>query len=378
MRITGQTVVGLFSRTVRKLVRKAGAARGHLAGGLRRCKGWGQRTWGAIVSSLGDTTGPRPKVRDADRDPIRTFQRRSSQGSRGRRYTLHLPPGYTGRRPLPLVMMLHGCQQRHDDIRAISNFDAIADREGFIAVYPFVTGYRGVRMENCWGWWLSKEIEPGGGEVEDLWHIVEEVKGDFNVDPRRIHIAGLSSGGGMAVAAMVVHSARIASGAVVAGVPYSESCLALAFARRHKPVKDVVAAMNSAIGDIKRPVPIFIAHSRADEVISIRAAENIRDSWATCFDIDKSRGMSQRSGNSRGTPWMHTKYRAGSRRTIIETLFLEDRRHGWYGGNPGHFSHPDAPDISKQIWQFFRTHPLERAVCVEDSKARAQAISRVA
>ncbi len=275
-------------------------------------------------------------------------------------------------------MMLHGCQQRHDDIRAISNFDAIADREGFIAVYPFVTSYRDVRMENCWGWWVAKEIGPGGGEVEDLWQIVEEIKGEFAVDPRRIHIAGLSSGGGMAVAAMVVHSARIASGAVVAGVPYSESCLALAFARRHKPVDDVVAAMNRAMGHTKRPVPIFIAHSRADEVVGIRAAENIRDSWATCFDIDTSRGMRERSGSSRGTPWVHTEYRNGSRSTLIETLFLEDKAHGWYGGNPGAMSFPDAPDISKQIWRFFRAHPLEQAACAEDVKAWAQAMSRVA
>jgi len=275
-------------------------------------------------------------------------------------------------------MVLHGCQQCHEDIRAISNFDAIADRAGFIVVYPSVTSYRDIRMENCWGWWMAKEIRPGGGEVEDLWQIVEEVKEEFAVDPRRIHIAGLSSGGGMAVAAMVVHSPRIASGAVVAGLPYSESCLALAFGRRHKPVEQVVAAMNGAMGNAKRPVPIFIAHSRADEVIGIRAAENIRDSWATCFDIDTSTRTREHSGSIRGTPWTHTKYRGENRRTIIETLFLEGKAHGWYGGNPGAFSDPDAPDISKRMWRFFRRHPLEQAACVHDAKASLRAISRVA
>ncbi len=63
-------------------------------------------------------------------------------------------------------MVLHGCQQYHEDIRAISNFDAIADRAGFIVVYPSVTSYRDIRLENCWGWWMAKEIRPGGGEVE--------------------------------------------------------------------------------------------------------------------------------------------------------------------------------------------------------------------
>lgn len=225
---------------------------------------------------------------------------------------------------------------------------------------------------------MANEIRPGGGEVEDLWEIVEEVKDEFAVDPRRIYITGLSSGGGMAVAAMVVHSARIASGAVVAGVPYSESCLAVAVGRRHKPVEEVVAAMRGAMGDGRRPVPIFIAHSHDDEVVGIRAAENIRDSWATCFEIDTSTGTRVRSGSVRGTPWMHTKYCGESRRTLIETLFVEKMGHGWYGGNPGEFSYPDAPNLSKEIWQFFRAHPLEQVAHVDDAMTRSQAVDRVA
>ncbi len=378
MRITRQTVAHRLSNIAESLMSRAKAAWGSLSSGRWHAKEGVRRAWQVTVSSLDSIAGFRPGDRGAERDSTRAFRRRAYRGSRWRRYAVHLPPGYTGRRPLPLVVVLHGCQQRHDDIRAISNFDAIADREGFIAVYPYVTSYRDVRMESCWGWWIAKEIGPGGGEVEDIWQIVEEVKGEFAVNPRRIHIAGLSSGGGMAVAAMVVHSARIASGAVVAGVPYSESCLALAFARRHKPVEHVVAAMNDAMGQAKRPVPIFIAHSRADEVVDFRAAENIRDSWAMCFDIDTSRGTHERSGNSRGTPWVHTKYWGGSRRTLIETLFLEDRAHGWYGGNPGAMSFPDAPDVSKQIWRFFRTHPLESAACPENAQAWSHAMSRVA
>ncbi len=275
-------------------------------------------------------------------------------------------------------MVLHGCKQCHNDIRAISNFDAIADRAGFMAVYPFVTSYLDIRIENCWGWWLANEIRPGGGEVEDLWQIVEEIRAEFPVDPRRIHIAGLSSGGAMAVAAMVVHSTRIASGAVVGGVPYSESALAVALARRHKPVVEIAAAMNDAMGTGKRPVPIFIAHSRNDEVVGIRAAENIRDSWATCFEVDTSTGARERSGQIRGTPWVHRKYRGKSRQSLIETLFIEGAGHGWYGGNPGEFSYPNAPNVSNHIWRFFHAHPLEQGVSGGDVKSRVPAIGRVA
>ena len=292
----------------------------------------------------------------------RIFRRRRYPGSRTRRFELHRPRGYSDKSAMPLVMVLHGCRQNSADIRRISNFDAIADREGFIAVYPFVTGYSGMRLRNCWGWWLNSEIRPGAGEVEDLWQIVEQVGEEVRVDARRIHIAGLSSGGGMAVAAMVVHRARIASGAAVAGVPYSETPLAVSYGSRgraaFKPTEDLVSAMKSVMGENGRPSPILIVHSREDPTVDIQAARNIRDSWAECFGIDTARPASQSSGITGGAPWAHAGYRQPWRRSAIETLIIEERGHGWYGGRPGNFSYPAAPDISDFMWRFFKRHPL--------------------
>jgi poly(hydroxyalkanoate) depolymerase family esterase len=257
-------------------------------------------------------------------------------------------------------MVLHGCRQTSGDIRRVSNFDRIADRERFVVVYPFVTSHSLMRIRNCWGWWLPGEIRPGAGEVEDLWQIVEQVRGEFCIDENRIHIAGLSSGGGMAVAAMVAHADRIASGAVVAGLPYSETAHALPLVSSpvFKPVDAVVDAMRSVVGDQGRPGPIFIVHSHGDRLVDIQAARNIRDSWARCHGIDTSRPASTRAGTTRGAGWVHETYREAGTRTAVETLFIEGRDHGWYGGKPGEFSYPDAPDVSALMWRFFKRHPL--------------------
>ena len=77
------------------------------------------------------------------------------------------PRGKVGKRPRPLVVVLHGCRQDNRDIEAITGFNELADRHGFLVAYPFVTSYRGMRNRNCWGWWLESEIRPGAGEVED-------------------------------------------------------------------------------------------------------------------------------------------------------------------------------------------------------------------
>ena len=304
-------------------------------------------------------------VDETDRGAVesgRIFRRRGYRGSRTRRFELHRPRDYSDNSAVPLVMVLHGCRQNSADIRRISNFDAIADREGFVAVYPFITGYSGLRMRNCWGWWLGSEIRPGAGEVEDLWQIVEQVKQEVSVDERRIHITGLSSGGGMAVAAMVAHRARFASGAAVAGVAYSETPRAVSHASlagtAFKSTEDSVSAMKSVMGEHGRPSPIFIVHSHEDPTVDIQAARNIRDSWAECFAIDTTRPASKSAGITGGVPWVHARYREPWRRSAIETLFIEGRGHGWYGGNPGNFSYPAAPDVSEFIWRFFKRHPL--------------------
>ena len=292
-----------------------------------------------------------------------TLPWRVHPGSRRRRFLVRTPPGYDGSRPLPLVMVLHGCLQNHRQIQATSNFDALADRHGFITVYPFVTHYRDRRLRSCWGWWREKEIRAGRGEVQDLWEIVEEVQASFNIDPGRIHISGLSAGGGMAVAALVVHADRIASGGVVAAVPYSETVRAVRLpgwgGSRFKPIDRVVEAMQSAMAPIARKrVPIFIVHSYNDSVVELQAARNLRDAWAGCFGVDTSKFARIQCGESGGIRWSHAKYGPLGRRSVIETLFFDGLGHGWSGGGAGRFSYPDGPDISRKMWRFFRKHPL--------------------
>ncbi len=292
----------------------------------------------------------------------RVSQKHAYPGSQNRHYRVYVPRGYCGSKPLPLVMVLHGCRQDHRDIQMISEFDRVADQHEFIVVYPFVTRYPDMRGRNCWGWWRPEQIKSGCGEVEDLWRIVTEVCAEFAVNRRRIHIAGLSSGGGMAVAALTVHPGRFASGAVVAGVPYGESASVVALpystSRRYKPIDRVVALMEKARRNDRTPVPICIVHSHNDDTVHIQAGENLRDSWLSYFGVEEKVVKRVEYKLTHGTPWAHTRYRRRFGRSVVETIFLEGPDHGWYGGAPGRFSYPSAPNISSMIWKFFKRHML--------------------
>ena len=291
-----------------------------------------------------------------------TYIAKDYDGSRVRQYLVHLPPGQTAKQPLPLVMVLHGCKQDNRDIEQISGFNKLADHHGFLVVYPFVTSYRGFRNLNCWGWWFKREIHSGAGEVEDLWQIVEEIKSNYQVDEKRIHVTGLSSGAGMAVAMMVAHAGKIASGAAVAGVPYSESPTSVRHMfnlfPRFKSVGNIVSAMKAEMGGDKNTVPLQIIHSSDDETVPIQAATNLRDSWGQCFAINTDSAFKVTNGSVGNTNWEHSFYQNEEGKTDIETLLLSGPGHGWYGGNAGKFSFTEAPDTSEIIWKFFESHQL--------------------
>lgn len=304
----------------------------------------------------------------------RQFESRAYRGSRTRDYRLVIPSKVSSHptKPVPLVLVLHGCKQDHLDIEHISEFSKLAEKEGFIVVYPFITSYAGLRFRNCWGWWMRSQREAGSGEVEDLHQLILELCEEFPVDQNRIHVTGLSSGAGMTVALMVTRNSLIASGAPVAGVCYGETARAINLMGNFvqpgfQSVEESRSSMTEALEDPQRPIPILITHSKQDGTVHFQSGENLRDTWAQAYGIDTQHPAASKFGQTKGCQWHFESFNypksygseSGKSRTLIETLWLDGPDHGWYGGEKGDFSYPDAPNISEQIWSFFKSHPKQ-------------------
>src|SRR5262245_56104961 len=133
------------------------------------------------------------------------FAAKSYPGSRDRDYKVFVPSSYDGQKPVPMVMVLHGCNQTEQNMIEETRFRELAERDGFIVVYPFITSFDGPRSPNCWGFFLEQHIHEGAGEPEDLHQIAREVEAAYKIDPSRRYVAGLSSGAGMAVVLAVAH-----------------------------------------------------------------------------------------------------------------------------------------------------------------------------
>jgi polyhydroxybutyrate depolymerase len=108
-------------------------------------------------------------------------------GGRSRSYELHVPAGYDGATPMPLVVALHQFTDTARGMERLTDFNAIADREGFFVLYP-----DGVRRS-----WNAGR----GSGIDDVGYIVSLVgliQSEYRIDPERIYATGASAGGMMA------------------------------------------------------------------------------------------------------------------------------------------------------------------------------------
>ena len=132
-------------------------------------------------------------------------------GEQARGYLLHLPRHHDPSRPTPLVISLHGGGLWGAAQRDISRWNELADREGFIVVYPSGVGRASPR---------SWDTHPGAERNNDLrflTQLIDTLTAQYNVDPARVYVNGLSNGGGMTFALSCAAAERIAAVGIVAG-----------------------------------------------------------------------------------------------------------------------------------------------------------------
>ena len=108
-----------------------------------------------------------------------------------RAYTLHVPQGYSGNTPVPLVLDFHPMGLGLQWEQANSGYQALSDQQGFIVVWP-------QGLENAWNigpcCTTSRTVDDFGFARA----IVRQLSIDACIDPTRVYAVGFSLGGAMA------------------------------------------------------------------------------------------------------------------------------------------------------------------------------------
>lgn len=139
-------------------------------------------------------------------------------GQLQRSYIVRVPPAVAVGKPLPVVLNFHGGGAHAREQKRYSRMDEIADREGFIAVYPNGSSGIGGRLLTwnagaCCGWAAASRVDDVGFAVALLDDLARRVA----LDPERIYATGLSNGSMMAYRLAAEAAHRIAAVAGVAG-----------------------------------------------------------------------------------------------------------------------------------------------------------------
>jgi polyhydroxybutyrate depolymerase len=135
---------------------------------------------------------------------------------RTRRYLVHVPQAAASGRALPVLLSFHGAGGSAAGHQRFTQTDSLADREGFLVVYPEGTDSGGIR---CWnaGTCCGPRV---AGQVDDVGFalaVVDDLAGRVAVDRHRLYATGMSNGGMMAHRLAAEAATRVAAIAPIAG-----------------------------------------------------------------------------------------------------------------------------------------------------------------
>ncbi len=239
---------------------------------------------------------------------------------------VHVPDGLHAGERAPLVLGLHGAGQDARGFEAESNLSNVADEHRFVVAYPMSWRPR--------GFWRYPEPDGPRSGLRLLRATLDAVEDRLCVDPDRVLVTGISSGGRMTYAAGCELADRILAIAPVSGGT-----------RELPPCHPA------------RPISVLDTHGTSDQIVSYRGRGPDRDgrvrdvmaAWARREGCDARPRARRIDRYATRLEWRGC--RGGVR---VAHLRVEGGRHAWppLGGPSG-----IGIDGAEEIWRFFAGLP---------------------
>ena len=225
-----------------------------------------------------------------------------------------------------LVVALHGCGQSAADYDRGAGWGTLADRAGFVVVYPQQQASN--NPKTCFSWFLPGDMARGSGEALSIHQMVEHATAKFGVDRGRVFITGLSAGGAMASVMLATYPETFAGGAIIAGLPYGcaesvQQALEAMFTKQSPSTRALGDRVRAASRHRGSWPTISVWHGSADAIVKPSNAEHVTRQWANVHGLST-------------TP-THTELIAGHTRrvwndingkTVIEMYSIVGMSHG--------------------------------------------------
>ncbi len=314
----------------------------------------------ALLSKLLRRTGLDHERSARTIPPGAHFVTLSHTGTSGTRdYKLYIPSSYAGR-PLPLIVMLHGCTQSAADFADGTGMNAIAEAKSFLVAYPEQSA--SANANRCWNWFSARHQKRDGGEPSLIAGIARDIIANYAIDTKRVYVAGLSAGGAAAAILGTTYPDLFAAIGVHSGLPVGAAHdVSSALAAMHSPKEPSNLPHGANLHGRGRLVPTIVFHGDHDSTVHLRNGHHVIEQ-SRRREFGDLRADSQHGHVQDGHTYARTLYRDAAGRVLLELWVVHGAGHAWSGGRPeGTFTDPRGPDASGEMARFFLEHPAPRS-----------------
>lgn len=265
-----------------------------------------------------------------------------------RTYWVRVPLGVEKQEVLPLVIILHGAGGNAQSAMESARANGIADKNGFIVVYPNGTG---VFREYLLSWnagGCCNYVKPlGVDDVNFIRRLIDKLKEERNIDSNKIYVAGISNGGMMVYRLGCELSDKLAAIAAVSSSMLTERCEPSDF------------------------LSVITFHNLDDRVVPFEGGES--GSWivklfklnfnpekeAVSFWVGHNFCQGASTKEQEGVVLKET-YTECKNNTEVVSYVIEEGGHSWPGGDKTWLLGGKPANYivaSEIIWDFFEKHP---------------------
>lgn len=236
-----------------------------------------------------------------------------------REYLLYIPAGYTGDNVVPLLFSLHGAGGTKESQFELSQFNELADSENFILVTP--EGENRV--------WNQASSSMGADDVGFINALMDEIISEYNIDDKRMYVAGSSNGAFMALQLACQLNDRVAAVAAVKGYMLAGQ------------IEDCKAT---------RPIAIIQMHGTEDPLVSYGNVDTTIQFWLNFNQTETTAvvtNLPDIDPDNENTVVSYL-YQNGTDGVEVEHLQVIGGSHHWFG-EPG--TNYDI-SASSEAWRF--------------------------
>ena len=196
---------------------------------------------------------------------------------------------------VPLVVVLHGCAQTATEMAEQSGWNSLADFHNFMVLYPQQKVEN--NLNKCFNWYENQDISKNDGESDTIKEMIQYAIQNYDIDPSKIFVTGLSAGGAMTNVLLANYPDLFDSGAVLSGIPFkAANDLATAYAamqgKVEKSNKEWVAAISKNNPNYQGEYPkVVIFHGFDDPFVNVKNAEIIEMQWKGIHKIESNPTM---------------------------------------------------------------------------------------